>query len=249
MTKPSRPASKGREASSGRSLYPVERALAAANAPRLTRSMAASAPPHSATSASPERIMRRPSPRACTLAAQAVTGAPSGPLSPWRIDTCPAARLTRKDGTVKGDRRDTPRLSVVRTAWAMAPKPPMPEPMMQAVRVRSCSLAGCQPAWARAWSEASSASGMKRSILRWSLGETTASMSQPPSGSWAKSGTWPATWPGTSGARSSGSRLRPDAPDSSRRQANSVPRPSGETMPMPVMTTRRARGPVLMNAP
>src|SRR5256885_5990482 len=55
----------------------------------------------------------------------------------------------------------------------MAPKPPMPEAMMQAVRVRSCSLAGCQPAWARAWSEASSASGMKRSILRWSLGETT----------------------------------------------------------------------------
>src|SRR5260221_10946503 len=48
-----------------------------------------------------------------TLFRSAVTGAPSGPLSPWRIDTCPAARLTRKDGTVNGDRRDTPRLSVV----------------------------------------------------------------------------------------------------------------------------------------
>lgn len=153
----------------------------------------------------------------------------------------PGCEIDQERRHSEGRQARHPRLSVVRTAWAMAPKPPMPEAMMQAVRVRSCSLAGCQPAWARAWSEASSASGMKRSILRWSLGETTASMSQPPSGSRARSGTWPATWPGTSGARSSGSRLRPDAPDSSRRQASSVPRPSGETMPMPVMTTRRGR--------
>ena len=81
--------------------------------------MAASLPPHTATSASPLRIRRAASPIACTLAAHAVTGAPNGPLSPWRIDTCPAAKLPRNDGTVNGDSRCGPRVSVVRTASAL----------------------------------------------------------------------------------------------------------------------------------
>ena len=81
--------------------------------------MAASLPPHTATSDSPLRIRRAASPIACTLAAHAVTGAPSGPLSPWRIDTCPAARLSKNDGTVNGDSRCGPRVSVVRTASAL----------------------------------------------------------------------------------------------------------------------------------
>src|SRR5436190_15317831 len=55
MTKPSRSRSKGREARVGVSLKPVERARAAAKPPRLTRSMQASEPPQTATSASPVR--------------------------------------------------------------------------------------------------------------------------------------------------------------------------------------------------
>ncbi len=40
-----------------------------------------------------------------TPAAHAVTGAPIRPLKPCRMVTWPAARLTRNDGTVKGERR------------------------------------------------------------------------------------------------------------------------------------------------
>src|SRR5438552_3314550 len=65
--------------------------------------------PQTATSTSPVRMRRAASPIACTLAAQAVTGVPIGPLKPWRIEIWPAARFARKDGTVKGERRLTPR--------------------------------------------------------------------------------------------------------------------------------------------
>ena len=244
ITKPSRCASNGREASCGASLNPVDSALAAANAPRLTRSMAASLPPHTAMSASPQRIMRAASPSACTLAAQAVTGAPSGPLSPWRMDTCPAARLTRNDGTVNGDSRCGPRVSVVRTASAMAPNPPMPDAMTVAVRASAAASPPAtastgQPACASACCAAPNAKGMKRSILRWSLGETMASTSQPPSGSSAKLSTRPATWAGTPSATPSGRRVMPERAASRRCQASSTWLPRGETRPMPVMTTRR----------
>src|SRR5258707_15580157 len=66
----------------GRLVEAGRRARAAAKPPRLTRSMQASVPPHTARSASPERIRRAASPIAWTLAAQAVTGAPRGPLKP-----------------------------------------------------------------------------------------------------------------------------------------------------------------------
>ena len=72
----------GRDARSGMSLKPDESARAAAKPPRLTRSMQASAPPQIAMSASPARIRRAASPIACTLAAQAVTGAPIAPSNP-----------------------------------------------------------------------------------------------------------------------------------------------------------------------
>ena len=246
ITKPSRCASNGRDACSGASLNAVPSALAAAKPPRLTRSMAASLPPHTAMSASPLRIRRAASPIACTLAAHAVTGAPSGPLRPWRIDTCPAARLTRNDGTVNGDSRCGPGVSVVRTASAIAPKPPMPEAMTVAVRARAASSPPTigHPAWASAWSAAPSAKGMKRSILRWSLGETTASTSQPPSGSSDKGSTRPATLAGTPSVTASGSTVMPERPASRRCQANSTLHPRGDTRPMPVMTTRRISGPL-----
>ena len=200
--------------------------------------MAASVPPHTATSASPQRIIRAASPMACTLAAQAVTGAPIGPLRLWRMDTWPAARLTKNDGTVNGDRRCGPRVSVVRTASAMAPKPPMPEAITVAVRACDRASAGAQPAWAKACCAAPRAKGMKRSILRWSLGVAAVSGSHPPSGSSASVGTVPATLAAMPSTTASGKRRRPDTPCSRRRQANSTPQPSGDTNPIPVITTR-----------
>ncbi|MDT4840871.1 hypothetical protein FQZ97_747060 [compost metagenome] len=214
--------------------------MAAAKPPRLTRSMLASVPPQTATSASPQRIRRAASPMACTLAAHAVTGAPSGPLSPWRMDTWPAARLTRNDGTVNGDRRCGPRASVVRTASAMAPKPPMPDAMTVAVRCWSCASVGAQPACASACCATPRAKGMKRSILRWSLEDATVPGSQPPSGSSASVGTAPPTLAAMPSTTASGSRRRPDAPCKRRRHASSTPQPRGDTSPMPVITTRRS---------
>ena len=82
ITKPSRSVSNGREARVGWSLKWVDSACAAAKLPRLTRSMQDSAPPQTAISASPLRIIRAPSPIAWMLAAQAVTGAPTGPRKP-----------------------------------------------------------------------------------------------------------------------------------------------------------------------
>ena len=43
-------------------------------------------------------------------------------------------------------RLPTPSCSPLRTAWAIAGKPPMPEAMMVAVRSLSCSFSGFQPA-------------------------------------------------------------------------------------------------------
>ena len=128
--------------------------------------MQASEPPQIATSASPARMRRAASPIACTLAAQAVTGVPIGPLKPWRIEIWPAARFARKDGTVKGERRLTPRWSVVRTASTIAGKPPMPDAITVAVPSMDCASEGAHAACAMASDVAARANRMKRSILR-----------------------------------------------------------------------------------
>lgn len=239
ITKPSRVRSKGRDARAGVSLKPVDKVFAAAKAPRLTRSIAASAPPHTAMSASPQRISRAASPMAWRLAAQAVTGAPIGPFRPCLIDTWPAARLTRNEGIVNGDRRFGPRISVVRTAPAIAGNPPMPDAMTVAVRRWDTSSAGAHCACASASCAAASAKAMKRSILRWSLVDTKRSMSKPPHSSSCTSGTTPPTRAAMSAVIASGSRRKPDWPASSRCHTSSTPQPSGETIPMPVTTIRR----------
>lgn len=174
ITKPSRLRSKGREASCGCSAKPADSARAAAKQPRVTRSIAASVSPHMAISASPLLMSLAASPIACTPAAQTVTGAPSGPLKPYRMETCPAAMLARKDGAVNGDNRRGPRASVVRTASAIAPKPPTPDAMIVAVRSWSATSVGCQPACTRASCAATSANSMKRSIFLAVLGRNDA---------------------------------------------------------------------------
>ena len=72
-TKPSRPASKGREACSGSSFWPVESARDAAKAAIDMRVTAASAPPASIAMASPRRITSAAVPTASAPEAQAET--------------------------------------------------------------------------------------------------------------------------------------------------------------------------------
>ena len=82
MTKPSRSLSQGRDASAGRSLYPVDSARAAAKPATPIRQTAASAPPATTTSASSSMIIRAASPMAWAPEEQAVTTAWFGPLKP-----------------------------------------------------------------------------------------------------------------------------------------------------------------------
>jgi hypothetical protein len=143
---------------------------------------------------------------------------------------CPAARLARKAGTVNGDSRRVPLVSTVRTASAIAGNPPIPVAITVAVRSCARASAGVQPACATASAAASSANRMKRSIFLWSLRGAARSGSNPPSASSALSDTIPATRAGRLIAQS-GNVLSPDCPDSSRDQTNSVPQPSGDTVP------------------
>lgn len=146
---------------------------------------------------------------------------------------------------MNGDSLRGPRSSVVRTASAIAPKPPTPEAIIVAVRTRCASSAGCHPAWASASCAATSANSMKRSIFLRSLAGITRSGSYPATGSSASDGTSPPTETPVPSTTSSGKALMPDCPASSRRHASSTPQPSGPTRPMPV-TTIRLRLPVLI---
>src|SRR5258706_1326412 len=164
------------------------------------------------------------------------------------MEMCPAARLTRNDGTVKGESRRMPLMSVVRTASAIAGNPPIPDAITVAVRWCDRASSGFQLACAIASSAARSANRMKRSILRWSLRGATRSGSKPPSGSTATSGTWPPTFALRSAVIASGSVRMPDRPASRRDQLVSTPQPSGDTAPIPVTTIRRIFYPVSIGA-
>ena len=77
---------------------------------------------------------------------QAVTTAWLGPLNPWRIDTCPDARLIRAEGMKNGLIRLGPLSRRRIDASSMVLSPPIPEPIMTPVRSRSASSSGFQPA-------------------------------------------------------------------------------------------------------
>jgi hypothetical protein len=60
------------------------------------------------------------------------------------MESHPAARLARKDGTVNGDSRRGPLVWMISTARAMTGEPPTPDPMMVAVAAWSSAEVGCQ---------------------------------------------------------------------------------------------------------
>ena len=100
-------------------------------------------------------------------------------------------------GMKKGEmRRTLP--SCIRTALSsIVCSPPMPEPIITPVAQRSGSSSGRQPEEATASSAATSASWMKRSIFRWSLGGIHSARSSPPS-AFVPGGAWPAILAGSS---------------------------------------------------
>jgi len=81
--------------------------------------IAASTPPAIMASAWPSLTRRNAMPIALAPAAQAVTGQLMGPLAPYRMEICPAARLGRTAGMVKGERRLGPLRSRTACSFSM----------------------------------------------------------------------------------------------------------------------------------
>src|ERR1700754_3669376 len=114
----------------------------------------------------------------------------------------------------------------------------MPEPIMTPVLLRSASVFGSQPASFTASCAAPIAMTMKSSIFFWSLGVTYSSGLKLPD-AMSPRGTWPAIFAGRSETSKDWIDLMPDSPLTSFFHTCSTPTPNGETMPIPVTTTRR----------
>ena len=140
---------------------------------------------------------------------------------------------------MNGDRRRGPLVSVIRTASAMAGKPPMPEAMIVAVRSCASGVSATQPACASASLAAASANRIKRSIFFCSFTGTVRSGLNPPSASSRYEGTTPPTLACRSATTSSGKRRKPERPANNRCHTVSTPQPRGVTAPIPVTTIRR----------
>ena len=108
MTKPSRPASNGRLASSGAS-FRRESARIALKPAMPILVIGASVPPQNITSARPRRIASSPSPIAMFDAAQAVHCEVSGPFVPSCIETQAAPMFGMISGIENGLTRSGPR--------------------------------------------------------------------------------------------------------------------------------------------
>src|SRR6266542_1598123 len=127
QTKPSRSASKGREALVGSSLR-VDMAFIWQKPAMVSGRMMASAPPAIITSASSRWMIFMASPMAWLPVAQAVTTDELGPLAPNRIEITPEAILMMIIGTKKGETRSIPRAFRMSYCSSRVPMPPMPEP-------------------------------------------------------------------------------------------------------------------------
>src|SRR5947208_1500759 len=124
-TKPSRPASNGRDAFCGSSLR-VDIAFIEQKPAMVSGTTMASAPPAIITSASPRWIRRKASPSAWLPVAQAVTTAEFGPLAPKRIETSPDAMLTMRIGMKNGETRSGPFSMSILCASRSEEMAPMP---------------------------------------------------------------------------------------------------------------------------
>src|SRR6266850_3987305 len=237
-TKPSRPASNGREAFSGSSLR-VDMAFIEQKPAMVMGTMMASAPPAIITSASPRSMILAASPMAWLPVAHAVTTEELGPLAPKRIETSPAAMLTMSIGMTNGDTRSGPFSFRTFSPSISVLMPPMPEPMSTPKRVLS-TLAGSSAASSTAIALVAMAYFRYGSRRRASFFSTYLSSS--------KLRTSPAmrvtylNWPLASFSLTSNFVMgpMPDLPCLRDDQNSSVLLPTGVSAPRPVTTTRRS---------
>src|SRR5213078_2833372 len=208
-TKPSRPASNGRDAFCGSSLR-VDIAFIEQKPAMVSGTTMASAPPAIITSASPRWIRRKASPSAWLPVAQAVTTAEFGPLAPKRI-LC-ASRSEEM--------------------------PPMPEPMSTPKRVPS-SLAGSRPESSTAMTEHAIAYLRYGSSRRASFLSTYFSSSKLRTSPAMRVTNWNSPLAVLVCASNFVIGPMPDLPCVSADQNSVTSLPRGVSAPMPVTTTRR----------
>ena len=168
MTKPSRPASNGRDALVGLSLYLDVIAFMLPKPATPTCVTAASVPPQIMTSAAPRRIISSESPSACAPVAHAVTTVEFGPFAPVIMEIWPDAISAIIIGMRNGEILDGP-LSTNTLHWSSRVRsPPMPLPTRTPTR---SAFAGVifSPASSIASRAAATPKWTKRSILRLSL--------------------------------------------------------------------------------
>ena len=121
--KPLRSSSKGVEFPSG------EIAPAALKIARVNRVVPASAPPTTAASASPSRILRTPAIIACAPEEHAVTIAVVSPCSPWRMEICAGAAFAIIMGTVSGETSSAPSVCITKCCVSSVSSPPIAVPI------------------------------------------------------------------------------------------------------------------------
>src|SRR5262245_34774554 len=144
-------------------------------------------------------------------------------------------------GMKKGLIRRGPRSFSVRAFSAMPSMPPMPEPIITPVALRSPSVSGFHPASRSASSAAAMPYRMKSPILRSSLGSRNASGLKVPSLPSPRGITW-AILHGRSSTSNSVILRAALLPERRFFHPCSTPTPNGESRPMPVTTTRLIAG-------
>ena len=106
-----------------------EIAPAALKIARVNRVVPASAPPTTAASASPNRILRTPAMIACAPEEHAVTIAVVSPCSPWRMEICAGAAFAIIMGTVSGETSSAPSVCITKCCVSRVSSPPIAVPI------------------------------------------------------------------------------------------------------------------------
>src|SRR5712692_3420580 len=228
QTKPSRSASKGRDAFVGSSLR-VDMAFIWQKPAMVSGRMMASAPPAIITSASSRWMIFMASPMAWLPVAQAVTTDELGPLAPNRMEITPEAILMMIIGTKKGETRSIPRSFRMSYCSSRVPMPPMPEPTSTPKRAPS-TVSTLRPASSTAMTAQAIAYLRKGSNFRSSFLSMYLSGSKPR--------TSPAMRVGKPVVSKRVIGPIPDLPAIRAAQNSSAVFPTGVTAPTPVTTTR-----------
>src|SRR6266516_3325667 len=229
ITKPSRSESNGSEASVGRSLNLVDRAVIWANATSAMSTNAASQPPATIASASPSWIAWKARPMAWLDAAQAVVVQKFGPRRPNAMAICPAAAFGMSWGTVKGETRSGPLVCSTLSLASRELIPPMP--VANSTPVSSLSTLPSILESSQASRAAVVANWLNRSSRRACLAPSATVGS--------KSVHSASTFDGTSSGSTRVSGPTPERPAVMASQYALTPIPTGVTAPIPVTTTRR----------